>query len=196
MRVSRGVTLPELLVVLALGAMLLLASAPTLAHLRSAGRTAAAAREIAVTLQALRWRSVATGTSHGLSFGVDATGWSYRIVRDGNGNGLRTAEIGSGVDPALTTVVRLEHRLAPVRFGLPASSSIPEIPPRPGTIPDRSDPVAFGRSNLVSFSPLGTSSSGTLYVTDGRELCGIVLFGPTARLRVWRYDGRSRTWNR
>jgi prepilin-type N-terminal cleavage/methylation domain-containing protein len=193
-RVSRGVTLPELLVVLVLGALLFLASAPALATLRSAGRTSAAAHELAITLEGLRWKSVATGASHGLAFASDARGWSYRIVRDGNGNGLRTTEIARGTDPTLVASVRLEDRLSPVRLGFPRATSIAEIPPRTGTIADLSDPISFGRSDLVSFSPAGTSSSGTLYVTDGVELCAIVLFGPTSRLRVWRYDGRSATW--
>jgi hypothetical protein len=73
---------------------------------------------------------------------------------------------------------------------------IPEIPPRRGTISGVDDPVQFGRSDLVAFSPLGTASSGTLYVTDGRELFGIVLFGATARVRVWRYDGGTNEWTR
>jgi len=55
--------------------------------------------------------------------------------------------------------------------------------------------VRFGRSDLVSFSPFGSSSSGTLYVTDGRRgLFAVVLFGPTARLRVWRFRPEERRW--
>jgi len=193
-RDARGITLIEVVASIALGAMLLLATAPAFATLRAAGRTAAAAREIAVTLQALRWQSVATGQSHGLSFGVDSIGWSWRVVRDGNGNGLRTSEVRDGTDRTLSGPHRLEERLAPVRLGFPTGTPIPEIPPRTGTIADLADPVHFGRSDLVSLSPVGTASSGTIYVTDGRELYGIVLFGPTARLRVWRYDGRSGDW--
>jgi hypothetical protein len=55
--------------------------------------------------------------------------------------------------------------------------------------------VRFGRSDLVSFSPLGSASSGTIYVTDGRNaLFAIVQFGPTSRLRVWRYRPLERRW--
>jgi len=193
-RAARGVSLLELVAALALGAMLLLAAWPAFAALRSGGRTAAAAREMAVTLQALRWQSVATGRSHGLSFASDSIGWSWRVVQDGNGNGLRTSEVRDGTDRTLAGPQRLEDRLAPVRLGFPARSSLPEIPPGAGWIADLRDPVQFGRSNLVSFSPGGSASSGTLYVTDGQALYGIVLFGPTARLRVWRYDERSGQW--
>jgi hypothetical protein len=57
------------------------------------------------------------------------------------------------------------------------------------------DPVRFGRSDLVSFTPVGSASSGTLYVTDRRHaLFAVVLFGPTARLRVWRFVPAERRW--
>ncbi len=186
----------EVLATLLLCALLFLAAAPAFATLRSAGRTAAGARELAITLQALRWRSVAAGRSHGLWFSADARGWTWRVVRDGNGNGLLTAELRDGTDGILSGPHRLEDRLAPTRLGLPAGGSIPEIPPRRGTIAGSADPVQFGRSDLVAFSPQGTASSGTLYVTDGHELFAIVLFGATARVRVWHYDGRDRQWRR
>ena len=49
--------------------------------------------------------------------------------------------------------------------------------------------------DLVSFGPEGSASSGTLYVTDGRRgLFAVVLFGPTARLRVWRFNPEERRW--
>jgi len=191
---SDGMALLEVLVGVTLASLLFVAAAPTFATLRSAGRTAAGAREIAITLQAQRWQSVATGRSHGLWFTTDARGWAWRVVRDGNGNGLRTAEVRDGTDAILSGPHRLEDRLAPTRLGLPTDGAIPEIPPRRGRIPSGTDPVQFGRTDLVSFSPQGTASSGTLYVTDGRDLFGIVLFGATARVRVWRYDGRAGRW--
>jgi hypothetical protein len=184
----------ETAAVLALTALALALSVPALAGLRAASRTAAGARDLAVTLQALRWKSVATSRTHGLAFFADLSGPGWRVVQDGNGNGLRTSEIADGTDRVLAGPVRLEDRVASVRLGFPADAVIPEIPPRRGTIADLTDPVQFGRSDLVSFSPEGTSSSGTIYVTDGRELYGIVLFGATARVRVWRYDGRSGRW--
>jgi hypothetical protein len=55
--------------------------------------------------------------------------------------------------------------------------------------------VQFGRSDVVSFSPRGASSSGTLYVTDGKDaLYAVVVFGPTVRLRVWRFLRREHRW--
>jgi hypothetical protein len=57
------------------------------------------------------------------------------------------------------------------------------------------DPIRFGRGDLVAFSPLGSSSSGTIYLTDGRsELWAVVLYGATARVRVWRFDRTAGRW--
>lgn len=183
------------MVVFLVAAVLALAL-PAASLLRESGRSGAGARLMAGQLAAMRWRSVTLRKGHGLLFERDDEGWLWRIVEDGNGNGLRTAEVKRGVDPLLSGPHRLERSVEHVRLGFPPGGPFPRIPPKRGVITDTEDPIQFGRSNLVGFSPLGDASSGTLYVTDGREgLHGIVLFGPTARLRIWRYDPRSRTWS-
>ena len=57
------------------------------------------------------------------------------------------------------------------------------------------DPVQFGASDLVAFGPVVGASSGTIYLTDGTDAWGVVLFGPSCRLRVWHWD-RRRGWKR
>jgi hypothetical protein len=194
---ARGISLVETLVVLALAVLALAAAVPALAGLADAGRAAAGARHLAVTLQALRFKAVAQQTSHGLFFERGPAGWTWREVRDGNGNGLRSAEVRGGVDPVVSGPWRLRDLVEHARLGFPPAPSIPKIPPEVGTLTNLSDPVKFGRSDLVSFSPLGTSSTGTLYVTDQRHrLYGVVLYGRTARVRVFAYDTRTGRWRR
>ncbi|HKQ60889.1 MAG TPA: hypothetical protein VJS92_06340 [Candidatus Polarisedimenticolaceae bacterium] len=191
---SRGASLLELLAVLALAGMAAAVAVPALAHLRSAGRVAAGARLLAIELHAARWKSVTRRVHHGLFFERDGRGWRWREVRDGNGNGVRTAEVRSGVDPTLGGPYRLEQRIEGVRLGFPAVSALPAIPPGTGRLANLTDPIQFGSSDVVSFSPAGASSSGTLYLTDGQTLYAVVLFGPTTRVRVWRYDAAGRRW--
>lgn len=191
----RGVTAAEVLVVVVLGLMSLAVAVPCLAYLRDEGRAAAGARQLAATLSALRFQSVARGKSTGLLFEKRGEGWVWWEVGDGNGNGLRTSEVRSGVDPVRSGPHRLEDRVESVRLGFLPLASIPEIPPQTGTIADLDDPIQFGHSDLVAFAPQGSASSGTLYLTDGRSvLYGVVLYGPTSRVRVWRYDTLSRRW--
>ena len=57
------------------------------------------------------------------------------------------------------------------------------------------DPLRIGSSNLLSFTPFGTATPGTIYVRgrDGTQLAVRVL-GATARARVLRYVPRTREW--
>jgi hypothetical protein len=181
---------------LALASIAVLMAAPAVAHLRDAGRAAAAARHVAVMFQAQRWKSVTQARTRGWFFERLGGAWTWSEVEDGNGNGLRTAEVRSGTDRTVGSPHRLDEIVRHVRLGFPPGGPFPVIPPGSGNIADTADPVQFGVSDIVSFTPLGSSSSGTLYLTDGREgLYAVVLYGPTVRVRVWRYDPRERKWS-
>ena len=192
-RHQAGWSLVEALVALTVAGLLLAWTAPIAARVVADARTSAAAREFAVLFYALRWRSVSENRHVGLYFERSGAAWQWWQVGDGNGNGLRTAEVRNGVDPKRSG----PHRLGTgVRFGFPAGGPIPRIPPRRGLL-SGSDPVRFGRSDLISFGPRGRSSSGTLYLTDGRQrLYGVLLYGAATRIRVWRWDREERRWRR
>ena len=191
-----GFSALEALVAVALLGIALSISVPALSALRENGRTAAGARVLATELNRMRWESVARKRGTGLFFERGSRGWGWRVVEDGNGNGLRTAEVRRGVDPTVSGPHHLQDQVEDVRLGFPPGGPFPRVPPRTGNIVDTDDPVQFGRSDIVAFSPLGRSSSGTLYVTDGRRgLFAIVLFGPATRARVWRYDSVGGKWS-
>lgn len=195
-RPPRGWSGVELLLVLALAGILLSATAGLSARVLADARTAAAAREFASTFRALRWQSVNENRHVGLFFEQVAGAWQWWEVHDGNGNGLRTAEVRSGVDVRRSGPHRIERKHRGVRLGFPAHAVLPAIPPRRGVL-GAGDPVRFGRANLVSFGPDGRSSSGTLFLTDDdHRLYGIRLYGPSTRVRVWRWDDREARWRR
>jgi len=194
---SKGFTLAETLVALAIVGIAVAVALPAAASLRDAGRAAAGARRMATLLSQLRWKSVAERRTQGFQFRRGSNGWTWREVADGNGNGLRTADINRGVDPVLRPDRRLEDEIEHVTLGFPPGGTYPEAPPGTQVLGPGDDPVRFGVSGLVSFGPLGSASSGTLYVTDGRgALYAVVQFGPTARLRVWRFLPEERRWTR
>jgi len=194
---AAGFSLVEVVLSVALVGIVTAALVPAAARIRSAALTAAGARHMALTLHALRWKSVALGRSHGLLFDQDAAGdWIWYAVADGNGNGLRTSEVLDGSDLTLSGPHRLEQTVSGVTLGSPVLRPIPRVPPAQGPIADLDDPIQFGNTNLLAFKPLGTASSGTLYVTDRvRRLYAVVLFGKTARITVWRFDARSGRWS-
>jgi prepilin-type N-terminal cleavage/methylation domain-containing protein len=195
MRTSNGYSLVELLVVLALIALSIAAAVPSLAYLRSEGRAAAGARFLATSLSATRWKAVSKHRAFGLFFERTGDEWVWWEVEDGNGNDLRTAEIRGGIDTIRSGPHRLHERVLGAKLGFPPVGPIPAIPPASGNLTSSADPVRFGASDVISFHPTGSGSSGTLYVTDGeRGLFAVVLYGPTARLRVWRYSAGERRW--
>jgi hypothetical protein len=190
-----GFGLTETVALLALLALLTMTALPAAARLHTSARCGAGARQLTVALRGVRAKSVASGRTHGLSFQQDQVGWHWYEVRDDNGNGLRAADIKKKVDTILSGPHRLESSVEHVTLGFPPLASIPKIPPATGPLSGLDDPVRLGASDILSFSPLGTGSTGTLYVTDGRNaLCAIVLYGKTTRLRVWRFDPWSREW--
>ena len=196
-RRRRGVALIEMLVVVGLFAVLAMIAIGVSEALRTGGRLRVGARTMAQLLTHARSESVALGQGHGLAFARDSRGWYWRRARDGNGNGLRKSEIASGVDPVAGEPERLEQRVTGVRLGIPAGGPFPAPPPGTVRLSAADAPVRFGASDLVAFGPLGGGSSGTLFLTaGGRSLSAVVLYGPTARLRVWHYDPREDRWRR
>ncbi|MBD3868251.1 MAG: prepilin-type N-terminal cleavage/methylation domain-containing protein [Acidobacteria bacterium] len=191
---KRGFGITELLVVLALAGLGLAVVLPAAATMRAEGRCAAGARHMVGTFRKLRSQSVALRRYRGLYFHKESERWMFSTVEDGNGNGLRTAEVRDGTDPVLEGPFRLEDMIGSVRPGFPFDA-VRELPPGSGWLGNLQDPVKFGRSNIVSFSPLGRSSSGTLYLTDGVDrLYAVVLYGPSTRIRVWRYRRADQRW--
>ena len=181
---------------LAIVAMAVAVALPAAAMLRDGGRAAAGARTMATLLSAQRWKSVA---------GAPRPRAAVPQGRRAGGRGARSpTETGTGCAPprSLAASIRSSSRTTPwsarsqdVTLGIPPGGPYPEAPPGTDMLSAADDPVRFGRSDLVSFSPVGSASSGTIYVTDGRRgLFAVVLFGPTARLRVWRFSPEERRW--
>lgn len=191
-----GWSLLEALVALVLIGILVSWSAAIAGRVVADAHTAAAAREFAVLFRALRWRSVNENRHVGLFFEAAGGTWRWWEVADGNGNGLRTAEVRRGVDRKTSGPHRIEESHRGVRLGFPSGSALPAIPPDRGVL-SGADPVRFGRADLVSFSPRGHASSGTLYLTDGEHrVYGVRLYGVGMRVRVWSWDDREGAWRR
>jgi hypothetical protein len=58
-----------------------------------------------------------------------------------------------------------------------------------------SDPVQIGASGLMTFTPMGTGTSGTVYVRGrGSVQYAVRVFGVTGRTRVLRYEAGTGAW--
>src|SRR5205823_4106261 len=132
------------------------ASAADLESLPGIGAT----RYLSAQLQQARMEAVARSANVGLKFVQSANRYSYTTYIDGNGNGLRTPEILAGIDRLVRPAERLPDLFYGVDFG-----TLPGLPPvESGGSPPGADPVKLGAANILTFTPIGTSSSGSLYV--------------------------------
>jgi hypothetical protein len=161
------------------------------APLSAAARALGAARHLAALLQRERMEAVRTGRICGLRFDDDGSTIGFARVADGNGNGLRTAEIVSGVDPVRAPRVRLADAFAGVRFAI--VDAVPSIDGGPG-LPAGADPVRLG-SSILAFAPTGTATSGTLYLASAdRRQFAVRILGATGRVRIFEFDRATARW--
>ena len=105
----------------------------------------------------------------------------FQMFVDDNHNGVRTLDIASRVDRPIDTPVHLSDLFPGVVIG--ASGDV-------GT-----DPVRIGTTDLLSFTPLGTATPGTVHVLgpDGLQLA-VRITGATGRTRVLRYVPSTEQW--
>lgn len=191
-----GFTLIELLVavsLLGLGALLL---APPLVEASGRLRVELAAGEVRSALFLARSHAVRHQRLVAVKFRPTALGGtSFALYRDGDGDGVLNQDIDAGVDPQAAPAQTLAHLGRAVRFGFPRGVR-PRDPADPRRRLDRlDDPIRFNRSDLASFSPLGGSTPGSVYLTDGRRTLVVVrVLGHTGRVGVQRYDFAADCW--
>ncbi|HUO84889.1 MAG TPA: prepilin-type N-terminal cleavage/methylation domain-containing protein [Thermoanaerobaculia bacterium] len=189
----RGFTLLEMLTVIAIIGIIVAVSIPSFATYRRRAAVRAAAAELRAVVHLARSRAISHARFSGLKFRRDGDRWVWLLYDDGDGDGLQNADINSGVDPLVSGPHRLLEGITDLRIALPPFPLPNPDGGRP--LPPEGSPVRFGRSTLCSFSPRGSASSGSIYLTDGREMVAAVrVYGPTARVRMMLFDSAIGRW--
>jgi Tfp pilus assembly protein FimT len=181
-------SLIEVLLATALAATLAGIAVPLTSSALDDLRTAGAARHVASRISTARIDAVTRSATAAIRFEADDGDYVLTSVLDGNGNGVRTAEIRNGTDPTTSRPERLRDNYAGVRFGL--KSGIPDLDGNTGT----TDGVRIGAARILSLAPNGSATSGTLYLHGRRAQFAIRVLGATGRARVFEYDEGARTW--
>jgi hypothetical protein len=147
-----------------------------------AARALAAARYLAGRIMLARMTAVQRSAATAIRFTTDDRGIAFTTYRDGNGNGVLTPDITAGLDPQVDQPVRLAELFPGVDFGLAIDGLV-------------ADPIQLGGTSLLTMTPSGTATSGSLYVRgrDGSQYA-IRILGVTGRTRILRYDDRQQRW--
>ena len=182
---ASGYSLLELVV--ALGIILLMGSValPNILGFRQEIALVGAAQGFKIEF--MRARSIATtkNTQTAIRFEADGSGrTNYSTYVDGNYNGVLAADIANGTDPRIAGPFRLDAGQSGVEVGV-----LPDAPsPDGGRL--GSEPIRFGNSRMVSFSPLGTGTPGTFYLRTRSSMAGVRVTGGSARVRIMILRGK------
>jgi Tfp pilus assembly protein FimT len=155
-------------------------------------RTIIGTRHLAAQLQRARLEAVTRARSVALRIELIDDRTRLRLYADGNGNGVRQKEIDSGVDVPLTPASWLDEQSGNVALRV---NQLVTAVTGPGTLAPGDDPLHIGNTTLLSFSPAGSATGGTLYVArpHGPQMA-IRIFGATGRVRVLMFDTRTQQW--
>ena len=187
---SRGYSLLEVLMVMTISVIVGGAAIP-LAH-GSVDRTraAGAARYVAGRMAMARFEAVRRSACVAIQFLQQPDGYWFRTYVDGNRNGVLTRDIASGIDAPITLNERLDYHFTGVVFGI--RPNVTGIDPGPF---NGGDPIQIGSSTLLSFSPTGSSTSGTLFIHGIRgNQFAVRVLGATGRTRILEFNFGSSVW--
>ena len=180
---SRGYSVPETLVASAILGLMAVVAMGTLERLCAQSSTQALNQVVRGLVGQAQCRAVTVRAYVGLAFESAAAGATGRIYEDGDGDGVTREDIQGGVDHPLTSPIVLREGWA--FLGIPDGVKKDPL----GNPVAEHDPVRFGRGDILSFSPTGTSTPGSLYLRDahGTECWAFRVAGIDGRIRTYRW---------
>jgi len=188
-----GFSAVEAIAALAILAAATAVAAPGAIRLRASLSVRSAAAQTGVAFLQARTQAIVRARNVGIKFRKNGNRYEWALYVDGNGNGIRTADIESGVDRPLG--IAFPWNRSDVMPGILTGNRVPD-PGNPGQALDRlDDPIRFNSSDICSFSPLGESTPGSVYLWDGHDRMAVVrVFGRTAKLRTLYYWRGDKEW--
>ena len=168
-------------------------AAPGAIRLRAALSVRSAAAQTKVAFLQARAYAITRQRFVGIKFRKNGDRYEWALYVDGNGNGIRTIDIQRGIDRPLGIALPWDRN--DVMPGILKGSRVPD-PGDPGhALGNLDDPIRFNSSDICSFSPVGESTPGSIYLWDGHDRMAVVrVFGRTAKVRTLYYRRGDREW--
>lgn len=150
------------------------------------------AQYLAAQAQRARLESLRRGASVAVRLEQLDGRTAIQLFVDGNGNGVLQKDIDRRLDTALTVAEWLDDRARGVAVRI--NQSIVDVGAG-GMMAAGDDPLRVGNSSLLSFSPTGGATGGTVYVAAPRgPQMAIRISGATGRVRILMFDAQARQW--
>lgn len=185
---SRGLSLVEALLVVAVLAIVATVVLPDLDEIRRAAALGAASSQLKGLLYRCRADAVMNRRATATVFEQRTDGsWRCFIAVDGDGDGIRSRDIRALIDPVVGEILHFEAGGA--GLGILQGEFVPDPSGRGRLRGNLSDPVRAGRGNMITFTPRGTATPASIYLTDYRARMRVLrIYGGTGRVisRVWR----------
>jgi type II secretory pathway pseudopilin PulG len=182
---THGHSLVELLVVVAIMMALAAVALPVFRPMFADAHLLGAAQDFCSKFRLAASAAIRGNVYTAIRFERDADQVRYAVYRDGDRDGVRSDDIARGCDMLLAGPFPLATGHT-VRVGILPGT--PAIPPQRGEI--SGDPIRFGSSDILSFSPLGTATPGTFYLMGDGAQAAVRVTGGTARVRIMIWRGR------
>jgi hypothetical protein len=190
---SRGAAFIDIIVATALCFVMAAIAVPVIGGTLDRERTIVGAQYLAGQLQRARLESLKRARSVAVRLELIHDRTQLRLFADGNGNGVLQRDIDRGIDLPLTPPGWLDDQAREVSLRI--NQEIVDVSGAT-VIEPGDDPLRIGNTSLLTFSPVGSATSGTLYVAAHRgPQMAIRVFGATGRVRVLMFDARTRQWH-
>lgn len=189
----RGAALIDIVVASALCVILGAVAVPVVGGTLERERTIIGVQYLAGQLQRARLESLKRAQAVAVRIELVGERTQLRLFVDGNGNGVLQKDIDKGTDSPLTLAEWLDDQARDI--SLRVNQTIKDVAGT-ATLNPGDDPLRIGNTSLLTFSPIGSATSGTLYVAARRgPQMAIRIFGATGRVRVLVFDAQARQWH-
>ena len=186
---THGYSLVELLLGVAIIGLVLGIAVPNFTAMRNRIAMRAAAAELRSIFHLVRMQAISNGTNRGVKFIQIAGQWHFILYEDGDRDGVRNDDIKKGIDTPYAPPRVVFREAKNITIGLL------EIAVKDADGDPVKSPVTFNNSAICSFSPIGESTPGTIYITDGAgNLWCVRVYGASAKIRTLRYDREAKRW--